>query len=221
VIITIDGPAGSGKSAVARLLAGRLGIRHLDTGAMYRAVALDALEHNITSDPVAVARRCSEMVLDFDWSFTPAHILLDGRDVSEAIRRQDVTQITHVAADNPQVRAQLVLRQQEMGRLSGSVVSEGRDQGTVVFPNADFKFFLAADVNERARRRLRQLTQMNIRADQSEIASQIAVRDQRDRSRPVGPLLEAPDALVIDVTHLSLDQVVQTMLQSIQAEKKS
>ena len=206
---------------MALQLAKRLGIRHLDTGSMYRAVALDALENNITGDPQAVVRRCGQITLDFDWSFNPAHILLNQRDVTQDIRRQEVTQNTYVSADNPQVREFLVKRQREIGRQCGSLVSEGRDQGTVVFPDADCKFFLVADVNQRAQRRMRQLAQMNIAADEKQIAAEIAARDLRDRSRQVGPLLEAPDAHVVDTTHHSLDEVVQTMMNFIQAEKKS
>jgi len=186
---------------------------------MYRAAALDALENNITTDPEAVARHCAQIKLDFDWSFNPAHVLLNGRDVAQAIRRQVVTQNTFVAADNPKVRELLVRRQREIGGECGSLVSEGRDQGTVVFPDADCKFFLIADVNERARRRMQQLLQMNLSADENQIATEIATRDHKDRNRPVGPLLQAPDAHVIDATHLSLEEVVQAMLNHIEAEK--
>ena len=171
VIITIDGPAGSGKSSVATLLADRLHFAHLDTGAMYRAVALDSLEQGTLTNPSAMAARAHSIALSFDWSKHPATILLNGRDVSELIRQPRVTEATYLAADNPDVRTPLVAQQrriaQEASARTGGLVTEGRDQGTVVFPDAQFKFYLDAAPEERARRRLKQLSEKGIQKDLS------------------------------------------------------
>ncbi len=216
MIITIDGPAGSGKSAAALLLARRLNIRHLDTGAMYRAVALDALQHGITQDTGAMSRRVAEIQLDFDFSTRPARILLAGQDVSQAIRTPQITQITRCAADNPTVREAMVQRQRGIAAESQSLVTEGRDQGTVAFPNADCKFFLDADPRSRARRRFLELTRQNVPADENQLLLDIMQRDQQDRTRRVGALMQAPDAIIIDTTPLTLEQVVDAMAAHIE-----
>lgn len=215
LIVTIDGPAGSGKSAAALQLAGRLGIPHLDTGAMYRAVALDALEHNILNDPDRIAQRSRLLALTFDWSVTPAAIHLNGRNVSELIRQPQVTAITYVAADNPWVRETLVSQQRAIGRECGSLVTEGRDQGTIVFPQADYKFYLNAHPEERARRRIAQLAAKGISAEQSDVLNQILQRDMRDQARAVGPLARPQDAIELDTTDLTLDETVEEMIKHI------
>ncbi len=219
MIITIDGPAGSGKSAAALRLARRLDIRHLDTGAMYRAVALDALQQGIIHDPAAMSRRVAEIQLDFDFSTHPAGILLAGQDVSQVIRTPQITQITRCAADNPAVRASMVQRQRLIAAESQSLVTEGRDQGTVAFPRADFKFYLDADPRSRAHRRFLELTRRNISADENQILLDILQRDQQDRTRPVGALIQAPDAIIIDTTLLTLEQVVDAMAAQIEARR--
>lgn len=224
MIITIDGPAGSGKSAAAMLLAQRLGIPHLDTGAMYRAVALDALERNLLSDPDAIAARARHITLAFDWTRTPAAILLNGRDVSDLIRQPKVTEITYLAADNPWVREELVRQQRTIGQQAdcpvdrggrGGMVTEGRDQGSIVFPQAPFKFYLDARPEERARRRIAQLKAKGIDAEGDEILQQIVQRDMRDQSRAVGPLARPRDAITIDTTDLTLEQVVERMVDLV------
>ncbi len=217
MIITIDGPAGSGKSAAALLLARRLNIRHLDTGAMYRAVALDALQQGITQDPAAMSRRVAEIKLDFDFATRPARILLAGQDVSAAIRTSEVTQMTRWAADNPAVRQAMVEQQRRIAAESQSLVTEGRDQGTVAFPNADFKFYLDAAPHSRARRRFLELRRGHVPADESQILADILQRDQQDRTRPVGALMRAPDSIIIDTTPLTLQQVVDAMAAPIEA----
>ena len=215
MIVTIDGPAGSGKSAAAQLLARRLGMPHLDTGAMYRAIGLDAMELGILKDPDAIAARAREVELKFDWSQEPATIMMNGRNVSELIRTPEVTAITYVAADNPWVREELVKQQRRIGREAGSLVTEGRDQGSVVFPQANFKFFLDAHPEERARRRIGQLAARGINAEISDVLDKIVQRDMRDQGRAVGPLSRPADAILIDTTELSLEQVVQAMLAII------
>jgi CMP/dCMP kinase len=223
MIITIDGPAGSGKSAAALQLAARLGLPHLDTGAMYRAVALDALEQNLLDLPDAMANRARLLALDFDWTKSPAEILLNGRNVEGAIRTPQVTEITWHAADNPWVREELVKRQRHIGetcrKRAGGLVTEGRDQGTIVFPSAEFKFYLDAHPEERARRRIAQLATKGIAADLDEVLQQIIQRDQRDQGRSVGPLVRPANAIVLDTTDLTLAQVVQKMFEIIQQKQ--
>ena len=219
MIVTIDGPAGSGKSAAALLLANRLNSPHLDTGAMYRAVALDALERNLLGDPDAIADRARAMSLTFDWSKTPAPIHLDGRDVSETIRLPQVTEVTYEAADNPWVREELVRHQREIGRSVTTLVTEGRDQGSIVFPNAEYKFYLDAHPEERARRRIAQLAAKGIAVEAETILRDLVKRDTQDKTRAVGALSRPKDAIVIDTTEMSLEAVVAEMLRIIRTGK--
>jgi cytidylate kinase len=215
MIITIDGPAGSGKSAAALELARRLDIPHLDTGAMYRAVALDAMEQGLLDDPDRIGHRCRLLTLTFDFARRPAPMLLNGRDVSDAIRTPAVTAVTYQAADNPWVREELVKQQRAIGQACGSLVTEGRDQGTIVFPHADFKFYLNAHPEERARRRVDQLARKGISAELSDVLQQIVERDMRDQSRAIGGLARAKDAIDLDTTDLTLDEVVEAMMTRV------
>lgn len=184
---------------------------------MYRAVALDALEQNILRDPDKIAQRCRLLSLDFDWSRTPAAILLNRNDVSEAIRQPRVTEITYVAADNPWVREELVRQQRAIGRKAGSMVTEGRDQGTIVFPTAEFKFYLNAHPEERARRRIAQLAEKGISVELNDVLQQILQRDMRDQVRAFGPLARPHDAIELDTTDLTLDATVEEMMRHIQS----
>jgi cytidylate kinase len=181
---------------------------------MYRAIALDALENDLT-DPDEIAARARQITLGFDWAQRPARVLLNGRDVSDAIRQPRVTENTYTAADNPWVREILVEQQRRIGLEAGSLVTEGRDQGTIVFPHAAFKFYLDAEPQERARRRIAQLEAKGLSFRAAEILDQIVARDQRDASRPVGPLARPADALVLDTTNMTLLQVVDTMEQIV------
>jgi len=219
VIITIDGPAGSGKSAAALELARRLSVPHLDTGAMYRAVALDAMEQGLLDDPDRIGHRCRLITISFDWNKRPAAVLLNGRDVSEAIRTPEVTAVTYQAADNPWVREELVKQQRAIGEACGSLVTEGRDQGTIVFPHAQYKFYLNAHPEERARRRVEQLAKKGISAELSDILEQIVQRDMRDQSRAIGKLTPAKDAIDLDTTDLTLEETVEAMLARIKSGK--
>lgn len=203
------------------MLAQRLAAPHLDTGAMYRAVALDALERGILQDADAIGRRAREMRLEFDWSCSPASVLLDGRDISDAIREPRVTEVTYISADNVQVRHELVRRQREIGQRVPVLVTEGRDQGTLVFPEAPFKFYLDAKPEERARRRVAQLASKGIVANYEEILQQVVARDARDQARALGGLARAKDSIVIDTTPLTLAQVVATMYQMVRAEARA
>lgn len=215
MIITIDGPAGAGKSTVARALARRLGFRYLDTGAMYRAVALAGLWRGIDwSDPHALADLARQLRLEWDGQ----RLLLDGQDVTEAVRTTEVTQVTRYAADNPQVRAHLVALQRALAD-DHDVVTEGRDQGTVVFPDAACKFFLTASVEERARRRAVDLAAQGEHVELQRVRQAIEQRDREDATRPVGPLVRAPDAIEVWTDGLSVEEVVEHLAALVEARR--
>ncbi len=211
MIVTIDGPAGAGKTSAARELARRLGFAFLDTGAMYRAVALAALRRGVDlADAQAVANLARNLRIELDGP----RILLDGEDVSHAIRTAEITRLTHYAADNPGVRAHLV-RLQQQAAANGNFVSEGRDQGTVAFPNAECKIFLTASPEERARRRQLDLAARGERLSLEEVLAEQNLRDQRDASRPIGPLRPAADAIVVVTDGLTPEQVVERLEQLV------
>lgn len=204
MVVTLDGPAGAGKSSVARVLAGRLGFRFLDTGAMYRAVALAALRRKVPwVDADRIARLAREVTIELRDDL----VLLDGEDVSREIRTPQVTSVIHYVADNPRVRAHLVelQRRQAAGQ---DIVTEGRDQGSVAFPDAQCKIFITASAEERARRRVQELRQQGQDVSLQEVLEQQQRRDARDASRPVGRLLKAPDAMELVTDGLSLENVV-------------
>lgn len=200
-VIAIDGPAGSGKSTVARLLAERLGLEYLDTGAMYRGVAFAALRRGI--DP-ADADLVAEIVGNLDLQVTPDGTRVDGVDATIEIRGPEVTRAVSIVAANPAVRAEMVSRQREWARRRGGGVLEGRDIGTVVFPDAELKVYLTASPEVRAERRSREVTDL----DYHTVAADIAARDAYDQSRTHDPLAAAPDAVHIDTSELSIDEVV-------------
>lgn len=203
MIVTIDGPAGTGKSTVAKTLASRLGFEFLNTGAMYRAVAYSCLQREIDlADTETVGQVPSQLEI----VFINSRLLLDGYDVTEAIHGQEVTLVASVVAANPLVRGCLVALQRAAARGT-SLVTEGRDQGTVVFPEADCKFFITASPHERAMRRQRELQAKGEFIPLEELLSQQALRDERDQTRTCSPLLPADDAVVIDTTLMSLEEV--------------
>jgi len=207
LIIAIDGPAGSGKSTIAARLAKKLGYINLESGAMYRALALKALEQQVSlDDPEALRQLADNTTIQLEPQAEGNRVLLDGRDVSQRIRESDVTLAASRVSTHPPVREIMVSRQREMG-ASGGVVMEGRDIGTAVFPNADVKVFLDADARVRAERRVAQNGTLTPEAAQRTIEDLVA-RDQRDRTRAVSPLVPAPDAVIIDSTNLSIDDAV-------------
>lgn len=212
MIIAIDGPSGAGKSTLGRKLARELGYLYIDTGAMYRAVALAVLESKVSlTDAEAVAAAAREADIKLEGDPDSLRVSLNGRDVSEEIRTEEVSHASSVISTIPEVRRTLVNRQRKMGER-GSVVLDGRDIGTVVFPNADVKFFLTAQPRERAARRFREerLRERDVTFD--ETLSDINTRDQRDSTREDSPLAIAETAIVIDSTDLSIEDVFERML---------
>lgn len=240
MIVTIDGPAGSGKSTASRLLAKRLGFRFLDTGAMYRAAALACLERGVDLDDAdSVADVAGRVAISFDGE----RAFSDGKDVTQAIRSPEVTRAASVVAVNPEVRRVMVelQRQEAAGTAVGpagtaaagaetlasveeagvrhgvpGIVSEGRDQGSVVFPDADFKFFLTASPEVRAHRRLRELCEQGVKLPFEEVLEQIHERDRRDANREVAPLIEPTDAIRIDTSSMSQDETLALLVNAVQ-----
>jgi len=215
MIVTIDGPAGAGKSSVARELAERLGFCFLDTGAMYRAVAWAAARQGVAwDDQHAVAEIAARLPLAFD----AQRILLGGEDITRAIRSQEVTDNTHFVADNPLVRAELVALQRRLAQGT-DVVTEGRDQGTVAFPEAQCKFFLTASPRERARRRWEQLRARGEHVALDAVLAQQNQRDARDESRACGPLTPAADAVIVATDDLTREQVVDRLERLVRQQR--
>jgi len=220
-IVTIDGPSGSGKSTISRLLAARLGFTYLDTGAMYRAVGL-LLERERVSPEDSEAMRKHLTALDL--RLVPngdngARVLLNNEDVSLAIRTPEMGLVASRVSAYPLVREKLTAIQQQLGE-KGGIVAEGRDMGTVVFPGADYKFFLDASPEERARRRRQQLAEQGQHIAHEEILDQIVKRDQADSGRALAPLVAAEDAIVVDSSNLSLEGVIDFMLSCMAKKQK-
>jgi len=208
LIIAIDGPAGSGKSTIAARLARKLGYINLESGAMYRALALKALERAVALDDAGALRQLAESsTIQLEPSGEGNRVLLDGLDVSQRIREADITAAASRVSVHPPVRRVMVARQRELG-ASGGVVMEGRDIGTAVFPNADVKIFLDADPSVRAERRVLQNGTRSPEEAQR-VQAEIAARDERDRTRTASPLVPAPDAVILDTTRKSIGEVVQ------------
>lgn len=218
MIVTIDGPAGSGKSTAARELARVLGLAYLDTGATYRAATLKALRKKADlEDPAALAALARKMDLKLTPTEQGLGVELDGDDVSEAIRSADVTDNAHYIARAPEVRRVLVALQKQIGAELGDFVSEGRDQGSVVFPHADVKFYLDAAADVRARRRCSEMAARGERADYQDILDAIIRRDRRDRTRAADPLVMPDGAVTIDTSDMTVAQMVETMRAHVEA----
>jgi len=210
LIIAIDGPAGAGKSSAARGLARRLGLRFLDSGALYRAVTVLTLRAGFEpADEERVGRLAEEARIELVPEDGSLRVLADGEDITVEIRGPDVTNAVSTVAALPRVRAAMVPQQRAFALPDGGVVAEGRDIGTVVFPEADWKFYLDADPRVRAERRVRE--QDGDLADVGRVEAEIEDRDRRDKTRAVGPLARAGDAIYVDSTGLSLEQVTDRM----------
>ena len=208
-IIAVDGPAGAGKSTVSKICAARLGYTYIDTGAMYRAVALKCLLSGKSVD--------ENLIGDIDIRLdNSARVFLDGREVTKEIRTPEVSRSASDVAKFGFVRKKLTELQREMA-TQGSVIMDGRDIGTQVLPNADLKIFLTASVEERARRRFEELKSKGLAADFEQIKKEITLRDKQDSEREIAPLAQAEDAILLDSTHLTIEQVVKKILRLAEA----
>lgn len=213
LIIAIDGPSGAGKSTLGKMLARELGLLYIDTGAMYRAVALAVVTAGAdANDDVVVAHVAERAQIELVGDPDHLRVLLDGRDVTEAIRSEQITRLSSIVSVVPAVRRDLVRRQRELGLRGGGVVLDGRDIGTVVFPNADVKFFLTAVPEARAQRRYEEDKRKEPALTFAETLADINTRDERDSTRADSPLAIAPDAHVIDTTDRLVDEVFAAML---------
>lgn len=209
LVIAIDGPAGSGKSTTARLVADRLGLLHIDTGAMYRAVTLKVLERGLSpNDSSAVSNLIDSTTVELKRWDSSLRVLLDGTDVTDRIRDPDVTRSVSAVSRIRRVREAMVARQRAMS-VSQGVVLEGRDIGTVVFPDADLKIFLVASLDARARRREKELAGKGMKVDRSGVMKEIEERDKLDSTREESPLRKAADAIELDTSTLSIEQQVE------------
>lgn len=213
LVIAIDGPAASGKSTTAKLVAERLGYLYVDTGAMYRAMTLKALENNMDlHDEQAVGAMADGTVIRLEHHDHVLRVILDNRDVTEAIRRPEVTRNVSAVSAIKRVREAMVREQRRMGERGG-IVLEGRDIGTVVFPDADVKIFMVANLDERAKRRGAELKEKGIAVSLEELKEEIIERDQKDSAREVSPLRKAADAVVIDTSRLTIGEQVDRIVK--------
>jgi cytidylate kinase len=211
MIITIDGPAGVGKSSVAKMIAQELGFNYLDTGAMYRAITWSVLRQGVDPKDAEAAYAAAEKI---EIRFEDEKVIVDRHDVTLSIRNNDVTQSVSPIADNPRIRERLVELQREIAK-NGNYICEGRDQGTVVFPNAICKIFLVATAEERATRRVRQLNEQGHEADFEEILQMQNERDEQDYNRPIGRLLKADDAVEVITDNNTLDEIATLLIDII------
>ena len=217
IAIAIDGPAASGKSTTAKLVAQALGYLHIDTGAMYRALTLKALDEKIDlNDRNEVVSLAQQSKIQLENSDGELKVMVDGSDVTKRIRTQPVTRSVSTVSSYAGVRDEMVREQQKMA-ARGGVVLEGRDIGTVVLPNAELKIFMSASVDERAKRRKKDLAHGGVEANEDELKKEIELRDQMDSTREASPLRKAPDAVELDTSHLTIEEQVHFILE--RAEK--
>lgn len=214
-VITIDGPAGAGKSTVSKAVAARLEYLYLDTGALYRALAYKALKNKLdVNDPDALSRLCRSTNVTLKNLNGKMTVFVDGENVDDKIRTEEVGLAASAMSAYPVVREKLLDLQREAG-ARGGIVAEGRDMGTVVFPEAAFKFFLDADIEERIRRRHDELVQKSKPAELDAVSRDMKARDHQDSKRDIAPLVAAPDALIIDSTSMDVSQVVEIIVKRV------
>jgi cytidylate kinase len=218
--IAIDGPSGAGKSTVAKALSKRLGYLYTDTGAMYRTVALRAKEKGISPEnESALSQLAESLYITFVTEGEQTHIFCDGEEMTEAIRTPEISRLASTISRQKEVREALVRMQREIGK-EGGVILEGRDIGTVVFPDADVKFYLDAENDERARRRYHEMVQKGVNVNLKETQEDLAQRDHSDMHRSHSPLKKANDAVFIDSTHRSVAEIVEEMVRVVKAKAK-
>lgn len=214
--IAIDGPAGAGKSTIARILAAKLGVLYIDTGAMYRALALKALKTTINlHDPQDLLELALHTHIHFELNDQQQKVICDGRDVTGAIRSPEVSAVVSQVAVHPAVRKQMVIMQRDMAR-NHSVVMDGRDIGECVLPDADYKFYVTASLEERTKRRIKELQANGYEVDEERVKREIMQRDHQDSHREVGALKLLPDSILIDTSALTVDQAVTKIMKIIQ-----
>ena len=221
MIIAIDGPAGSGKSTIAKIVAEKLRFRYIDTGSMYRSVAWKSLQKKITlGDEDAVANIARETKIELVPRENGQSVFIDGEDITSQLKEETISRGAAIVAAQPAIREIMTAKQRELGK-QGEVVMDGRDIGTVVFPQADKKFFMDADPEERGRRRFTELKDKKqiANADLATIIEQVKQRDHEDRNRKIAPLKKAEDAILIDTTHLSIDDVVEQIMKTINLDQ--
>jgi len=212
ITIAMDGPAGSGKSTVARLVAEKLGLLYLDSGAMYRAVTLLAIQNSVEEDITKLIELVKKCNIEF--SDNGKRIFLNTNDVSVQIRTPKVNKLVADIAKIPEIRNEIVRHQQRIGE-EGNIIAEGRDLTTIVFPNADYKFYLDASVKERAKRRFADLQEQNVNTTLAAVEAEISTRDEKDTSREHSPLRAAEDAIRVDTTGKTIDEVVDFIVKQI------
>lgn len=215
IVVAIDGPAGAGKSTIAKLAAEKLGYAYIDTGAMYRSVAWKFLQTGREFDEDYISELANTMIIEFKPEAKVNRVFVDGTEVTEAIRTPEVTAIVSRVAAIGAVREAMVEQQRRMGEIGG-VLMDGRDIGTVVFPHAQLKIFLTASVEERARRRYKEMVEKGQQVELAQLQEDIAARDKQDSERAISPLRQAEDALLLDTSDMSIAQVTDKILQLVQ-----
>ncbi len=220
-IVAIDGPAGSGKGTVAKLVGEKLGLVNIDTGAMFRCVALKMLQDNIALDDEENIKKILDSInIELKNDNGNLIILLDGNDVSLKIRTEEVSKFVSPVSTNPMVRRNLLNLQRKVSE-GKNIIMEGRDIGTVVFPNADVKIYLEATAEERAKRRVLQNQEKGLKVDYDEVLREIKIRDERDSTREIAPLKKADDAILIDSTNMTIEEVVECISNIIKEKKNT